>query len=83
MVKMLLEREYEGELRRAVILEADGGISAVECLRNEISAGQAIDFVLMDFVMVIFLTILPSSDFSSSCESPDENAWSTSRFCDA
>ena len=53
MVKMLLESESEGVLRHAVILEADDGISAAECLRNEISAGRAIDFVLMDFVIVI------------------------------
>ena len=35
------------------VIEADDGSTAVEALRSEMAAGRAVDFVLMDFVMVV------------------------------
>lgn len=35
------------------LLEADDGGTAVEMLRSEMDAGRTVDFVLMDFVMVM------------------------------
>jgi len=37
------------------VLEADDGGRAVELLRAELGAGRGVDFVLMDFTMVVHL----------------------------
>lgn len=52
MMKMLIESETDGILSDAIVLQADDGLSAVDCLRSEIAEGRVVDFVLMDFVMV-------------------------------
>ena len=52
MIKMLIESETDGIFPDAIVLQADDGVSAVECLRSENAEGRTIDFVLMDFIMV-------------------------------
>lgn len=52
VVVRLIQGEKVGALSNATILTADDGITAVEQLRNEMSAGRQVDFVLTDFVMV-------------------------------
>ena len=53
MIAKIISGEKHGQIAGAALLEADDGISAVETLRSEMAAGRKIDFVLMDFVMVI------------------------------
>ena len=45
----------EGPLAGSELLEADDGMTAVETMRSELHAGRTVDFILMDFVMVIEL----------------------------
>ena len=52
VVARLIKDEKEGPFANATLLTADDGVTAVEQLRTEIVAGRAVDFVLMDFVMV-------------------------------
>lgn len=54
VITRLIESEKGGDgwLSNAVILTADDGTTAVQTMRDEMSAGRAIHFVLMDFVMV-------------------------------
>ena len=47
----IIEADKRGPLESAVLLEADDGVTAVEILRSEMTAGRRLDFVLMDFVM--------------------------------
>ena len=47
----IIEGDRSGALVSAVLLEADDGVTAVEILRSEMTAGRSLDFVLMDFVM--------------------------------
>ena len=71
VVVRLIESEKEGIFANATLLTADDGTSAVKQLRNEMAAGRAVHFVLMDFVMVIafhlivLLVALPSYYFLS------------------
>ena len=48
----IIESEKKGRLKDARLLEADDGTTAVEMLRQELSEGRKVDFVLMDYVMV-------------------------------
>ena len=52
----LIESEKEGIFANATLLTADDGTTAVELLRNEMAAGRAVHFVLMDYVMVMAFT---------------------------
>lgn len=52
MVTRLIESEKIGTFANATLLTADDGTTAVEQLRNEMSAGRPVHFVLMDFIMV-------------------------------
>ena len=50
----IINSDSDGRFAGGVdLLEADDGGTAVEILRSEIDAGRKVDFVLMDFVMVI------------------------------
>lgn len=50
----IIHSDSDGRFAGGVdLLEADDGGTAVEVLRSEINAGRRVDFVLMDFVMVI------------------------------
>ena len=53
VVVRLIESEKEGIFANATLLTADDGTTAVELLRNEMAAGRAVHFVLMDYVMVM------------------------------
>jgi hypothetical protein len=53
VVVRLIESEKEGIFANATLLTADDGTTAVEQLRNEMAAGRAVHFVLMDFVRVM------------------------------
>ncbi len=48
----LIESEKVGRFANAVILTADDGTTAVQMMKDEMSAGREIHFVLMDYVMV-------------------------------
>ena len=48
----LIESEKVGKFANAVILTADDGTTAVQMMKDEMSAGREIHFVLMDYVMV-------------------------------
>ena len=48
----MIESEKTGLFANAVILTADDGTTAVQTLKEELSAGRHLDFVLMDYVMV-------------------------------
>ena len=67
VVVRLIESEKVGDFANATLLTADDGATAVEQLRNEMAAGRAVHFVLMDFVMVIafvthaFFSFLPDA----------------------
>ena len=52
MVARLIESVKVGTFANATLLTADDGTTAVEQLRDEMSAGRAVHFVLMDFIMV-------------------------------
>ena len=52
VVVRLIEGEKEGPFAKAALLTADDGATAVKQLQAEIAAGRAVDFILMDFVMV-------------------------------
>ena len=52
VVSKLIEGESDGVFAAAALLTADDGSTAVELLRSELSAGRAVHFVLMDFIMV-------------------------------
>jgi len=52
VVVRLIESEKVGDFANATLLTADDGATAVEQLRNEMAAGRAVHFVLMDYVMV-------------------------------
>ena len=53
VIMNLIESEKKGPLQNARLLEADDGTSAVETLRRELSEGRQVDFVLLDYVMVM------------------------------
>ena len=53
VVVRLIQDEKVGAFAHATILTADDGTTAIEQLRNEMSAGRQVDFVLTDFVMVL------------------------------
>ena len=48
----LIESEKVGRFANAAILTADDGTTAVQMMKDEMSAGREIHFVLMDYVMV-------------------------------
>jgi CheY-like chemotaxis protein len=52
VVVKLIQGEKTGAIYHATILTADDGTTAIEQLRNEMSAGRQVDFVLTDFIMV-------------------------------
>lgn len=85
MIKMLIESETDGIFPDAIVLQADDGVSAVECLRSENAEGRTIDFVLMDFIMVRISShcVLIIERFCWSVSIVVENAWPRSRFRDA
>lgn len=82
---MLIESDTDGILPGAIVLQADDGVSAVECLRSEIAEGRTIDFVLMDFIMVRISShcVLTIERFCWSVSIVVENTRSRSRFRDA
>ena len=53
VVVKLIESERVGAFANTTLLTADDGTTAVEQLRNEMAAGRAVHFILMDFIMVI------------------------------
>jgi len=55
--RKILRRQIESEAgggiwQNAELFEADDGLTALEAVRSEMSAGRCFDFVLMDYVMV-------------------------------
>ena len=53
VVAKLIEGEKVGVFANATLLTADDGTSAVEQLKNEMAAGRAVHFILMDFIMAM------------------------------
>jgi len=53
VVVKLIESERVGAFANTTLLTTDDGTTAVEQLRNEMAAGRAVHFILMDFIMVI------------------------------
>ena len=51
VVARLIENEKEGVFANATLLTADDGATAVDQLRDEMAAGRAVHFILMDFIM--------------------------------
>ena len=52
IIAKLIESEKEGRLKNARLMETEDGTTALEVLRQEMSEGRQIYFVLMDYVMV-------------------------------
>ena len=81
VVIKLIESVKSGPLKNARLLEADDGTSAVETLRQELSDGRQVHFVLMDYVMVggpnlrllwtVLLHMIPISIYHRL----DQHAW--------
>lgn len=76
VVLKLIESVKSGPLKNSRLLEADDGTTAVATLRQELSEGRQVNFVLMDFVMVrgpvnelLFWYFSLSTRYSSSLRS--------------
>ena len=82
VVVRLIQGEKVGAFAHATILTADDGTTAIEQLRNEMSAGRQVDFVLTDFVMVLEkfqVVIIALSLITKLFSSIDYTAWAGGR----
>ena len=52
IMSKLIESEREGRFASAEILTANDGETAIEILREEMSVGRTVHFVLIDYIMV-------------------------------
>ena len=59
LVRLIETEKTVGRFMNAIILEADDGATAIEMVRTALENGERFDFILMDYIMVLYLlTIL-------------------------
>jgi len=58
-VRLIETEKTVGRFMNAIIREADDGATAIEMVRTALENGERFDFILMDYIMVLYLlTIL-------------------------